>query len=79
MNKNKVIHLLLIILCVTKITDVILALSYNIGKISLEFDSAYYIFAGFNQKIFSEKKSALLTLIITVLMTSLTIVIKYFY
>ena len=47
MNKNKVIHLLLIILCVSKITDVILVLFYNIGKISLEFDSAYYIFAGF--------------------------------
>ena len=48
--------------------DVLLALIYSIGKVSFEWDGAYYILLGFvNQSLFKEDKLALLSIIIMLL------------
>ena len=50
----------------------------SFGEISFEFDGAYYIVMGFvNQNLFKENKLILLSLIVMLLMTAISILIKY--
>jgi len=61
-----------------KITDVFIALVCSIGKVSFEWDGAYYVLIGFvNQDLFKEDKLALLSIIIMLLMTTFSVLVKY--
>ena len=78
MIKDKILHLSLIIIPICKIIDVLFAQMFSIGEISFEFDGAYYIVMGFvNQNLFKENKLILLSLIVMLLMTATSILIKY--
>ena len=78
MKKEKILYLLLCFLPICKITDVMLALIYSIGKVSFEWDGAYYILSGFvNQSLFKEDKLALLSIIVMLFMTIFSILVKY--
>jgi len=78
MVKEKILYLLLLIIPICKIIDVLLALMYSIGKVSFEWDGTYYIIMGFiNQNLFKENKLILLSLIVMLLMTVFSILIKY--
>jgi len=78
MKKEKILYLLLCILPICKIIDVLLALIYSIGKVSFEWDGAYYILSSFvNQSLFKEDKLALLSIIVMLFMTIFSILVKY--
>ena len=78
MKKEKILYLLLCILPICKIIDILLALIYSIGKVSFEWDGAYYILSGFvNQSLFKEDKLALLSIIVMLFMTIFSILVKY--
>jgi hypothetical protein len=78
MNKEKMLYSLLCLLPLCKITDVFIALVCSIGKVSFEWDGAYYVLIGFvNQDLFKEDKLALLSIIIMLLMTTFSVLVKY--
>ena len=78
MVKEKILYFFMLIIPICKIIDVLLALIYSIGKVSFEWDGAYYIVMGFiNQNLFKENKLILLSLIVMLLMTFFSILIKY--
>tara|TARA_Y100000590_G_scaffold364560_1_gene423020 strand:- start:956 stop:1207 length:252 start_codon:yes stop_codon:yes gene_type:complete len=78
MVKKKILYFFMLIIPICKIIDVLLALMYSIGKVSFEWDGAYYIVMGFiNQNLFKENKLILLSLIVMLLMTFFSILIKY--
>ena len=78
MKKEKILYLLLCILPICKIIDVLLALIYSIGKVSFEWDGAYYILSGFvNQNLFKENKFAFLSIVVMLFMTIFSILVKY--
>lgn len=72
------LYSLLCLLPLCKITDVFIALVCSIGKVSFEWDGAYYVLIGFvNQDLFKEDKLALLSIIIMLLMTTFSVLVKY--
>ena len=78
MIKDKILYLSLLIISIGKMIDVLLAILYSIGDVSFEWDGAYYIVMGFvNQNLFKENKLILLSLIVMLLMTAISILIKY--
>ena len=78
MVKEKILYLLLLIIPICKIIDVLLALMCSIGEVSFEWDGVYYIVMGFvNQNLFKENKLILLSLIVMLLMSFFSILIKY--
>tara|TARA_Y100000996_G_C22354533_1_gene574268 strand:- start:35 stop:286 length:252 start_codon:yes stop_codon:yes gene_type:complete len=78
MVSEKILYLLLLIIPTCKIIDVLLALICSVGEVSFEWDGAYYIVMGFiNQNLFKENKLILLSLIVMLLMTAFSILIKY--
>ena len=78
MKTEKILYVLLLIFPLFKIVDVILALVYSMGSVSLEWDGAYYIILGFlRERLFKEDKLALLSLFVMLLMTTFSILIKY--
>ena len=78
MKKEKILYTLLCILPICKIIDVYISLAYSIGKISFEFDGTYYIIIGFiDQSLFKKDKIAFASIIVMLLMTTFTILLKY--
>ena len=78
MKKEKILYTLICILPICKIIDIYISLVYSIGKISFEWDGTYYIIIGFiDQSLFKKDKIALLSIIVMLLMTTLTLLIKY--
>jgi len=78
LKKEKILYTLICILPICKIIDIYISLVYSIGKISFEWDGTYYIIIGFiNQSLFKKDKIAFLSIIVMLLMTTFTILLKY--
>ena len=77
-KKQKVVILFLILLSICKIIDICLALFYDVGTVSFEFDGAYYSILYFiNNQLFKESVLVKMTLFIMIILTIFSILIKY--
>lgn len=77
-KKQKIVIFFIILLTICKIIDVCLAIFYDIGSVSFEFDGAYYSLLYFvTNQLFKESILVKMTLFFMIILTIFSVLIKY--